>query len=211
MTRFPISRRIQVIVIGASTGGTVVLENILSRLPEDTPGLLIAQHIQPGFSRALAERLNRVCRIQVKEAEQGDSVLPGRALIAPGNLHMVVRKRSAALEVGLHDGNPVCYQRPSVNVLFDSAAAALGRHAMGIVLTGMGSDGAHGLLAMREAGALTIAQDEATCVVYGMPREAVRLRAADRVLSVDAITACIARCARFAQTDVSSLRTDFSR
>jgi two-component system chemotaxis response regulator CheB len=181
----------RVIAIGASTGGTEAIESILRRLPENCPGLVIAQHIPAGFSRAFAERLNQSCAIEVREAVDGDRVEPGLALVAPGNLHMLLRKSGAGYRVSVKDGPPVCYQRPSVDVLFQSAAAAAGAGAVGVILTGMGSDGAQGLLKMRQAGAATIAQDEETCVVFGMPKEAIRCGAADRVVPLKKIPEAI--------------------
>ncbi len=164
-----------VIAIGASTGGTEAIPEVLSRLPADGPGIVITQHIPPVFSRAFADRLNQTCPMQVKEACDGDVVAPGRALVAPGNFHMVLRRSGDGYRVQVKDGPPVCYQRPSVDVLFSSVAEAAGEKAVGVLLTGMGSDGAQGLLRMKNAGARTIAQNEASCVVFGMPREAIRL------------------------------------
>ncbi len=180
------------IAIGASTGGTEAIEAILTSLPATLPGIAIVQHIPAGFSRAFAERLNKVCACEVKEAETGDTLAPGRALLAPGNFHMLLDRTPAGYRVTVKDGPLVCYQRPSVDVLFRSAAKAAGPAAVGVILTGMGSDGAQGLLAMKEAGAYTIAQDEATSVVYGMPREAVRMGAVDRIMPLGRIAAGIA-------------------
>jgi len=180
-----------VIAIGASTGGTEAIARLLMHLPETSPGLAIAQHIPAQFSRAFANRLNGICRLAVKEAEDGDCVRPGVALVAPGDFHMVLRKRAGEYCVNVKSGPKVCYQRPSVDVLFQSVAEAAGAQAVGVLLTGMGSDGAKGLLRMRQAGAHTIAQDEASCVVYGMPREAVALGAAEQVLPLDEIAAAI--------------------
>jgi two-component system, chemotaxis family, protein-glutamate methylesterase/glutaminase len=171
-----------VIAIGASTGGTEALHELLTRMPADSPGMVITQHIPPVFSLALANRLNQSCSIEVKEAVDGDAVFPGRALVAPGDLHMLLRKGNRCFHVQIKDGPPVCYQRPSVDVMFASVAESAGSGATGVILTGMGSDGAGGLLRMKRAGAHTIAQDEASCVVFGMPKEAIRLGAADRVL-----------------------------
>jgi len=176
-----------VIAIGASTGGTEAIARVLARLPESSPGLVITQHIPPQFSRAFADRLNVLCKLSVKEAEDGDEVRPGRALVAPGDFHMVLRKRIGGYCVRVKTGPKVCYQRPSVDVLFLSVAETAGAEAVGVLLTGMGVDGAKGLLTMRQSGARTIAQDEATCVVYGMPREAAQLGAAERVLPLDLI------------------------
>jgi len=176
-----------VIAIGASTGGTDAISQILTRLPAATPGLLIAQHIPAGFSRAFARRLNDICAMEVREAADGDAVCRGLALIAPGDFHMMLRKRGEQYSVAVQTCPRVCYQRPSVDVLFESVAEAAGREAVGVLLTGMGSDGARGLLHMREAGARTIAQDEATCIVYGMPRKAVEMGAAGQVLPLPQI------------------------
>lgn len=175
------------IAIGASTGGTEAIRQVLERMPESSPGIVIVQHIPPVFSAAFASRLNEVCRVQVKEAADGDRVMPGLALVAPGNLHMTLEKRGTEYRVSVHDGERVCYQRPSVDVLFESVAQAAGANAVGALLTGMGADGAQGLLKMKRAGARTVAQNEASCVVFGMPREAIRLGAADQVLPLDRI------------------------
>jgi two-component system chemotaxis response regulator CheB len=185
---FPAS---SVIAIGSSTGGTEALKEILTRLPANSPGILITQHIPPVFSRAFANRMNDVCPMGVKEAEDGDLVIPGRALIAPGNFHMLLRKKADGYCVQIKDGPQVCYQRPSVDVMFSSVAEVAGARAIGVMLTGMGADGAQGMLRMKQAGARNIAQDEASCVVYGMPREAVRIGAADRVVSLLDIPAAI--------------------
>jgi two-component system chemotaxis response regulator CheB len=185
------SRR--VIALGASTGGTEAIEQVLRAIGPGGPGLVIVQHIPAGFSRAFAERLDRVCAVRVKEASDGDAVVPETALVAPGNYHMAVHRAAEGFRVAVRDGPPVCYQRPSVDVLFTSVARAAGAEAVGVILTGMGRDGAEGLLKMREAGAFTIAQDEATSVVFGMPREAARAGAADRVLPLGRIAAEIQR------------------
>jgi two-component system chemotaxis response regulator CheB len=189
-----IDRR-HVIAIGASTGGTEAISRLLQQMPPDSPPFVITQHIPAGFSRAFADRLNGICRIGVKEAEDGDAVEAGRALVAPGNFHMLLRRTPAGYRVTVKDGPPVCYQRPSVEVLFLSVAEAAGAHATGVILTGMGADGAQGLLKMRQAGAHTIAQDEASCVVFGMPREAIRAGAAAEVLPLDKIAGAILRSA----------------
>jgi two-component system chemotaxis response regulator CheB len=178
-----------VLAIGASTGGTEAIAAVLARMPACAPGILIAQHIPPEFSRAFAARLNDHCAMQVKEAADGDKLRPGLALVAPGDLHMVLRRAAAGYFVNVKTGPRVCYQRPSVDVLFQSVAEAAGVHAVGVLLTGMGADGAQGLLKMRQSGARTIAQNEATCVVFGMPREAIKLGAAEEVLSLDAVAA----------------------
>jgi two-component system chemotaxis response regulator CheB len=180
-----------VIAIGASTGGTEAIHELLMQFPADSPGIVITQHIPPIFSQAFANRLNQACALEVKEASDGDTLTPGRVLVAPGNLHMLLRKFADGYRVQIKDGPQVCYQRPSVDVLFGSVAEAVGSRAIGVLLTGMGTDGAQGLLRMRRVGALTIAQDEASCVVFGMPKEAIRLGAADRVLPLVQIPASI--------------------
>lgn len=180
-----------VIAIGASTGGTEAIEEVLMRLPGDAPGIVIAQHIPPVFSRTFAERLNQVCPMTVKEAVDGDLVAPGTALVAPGDFHMLLRKSANGYRVEVKTGPRVCYQRPSVDVLFTSVAECAGAKAVGAILTGMGSDGANGLLAMKNTGSPTIAQDEASCVVFGMPREAIRLGAAGRVVPLHRVSHAI--------------------
>jgi two-component system chemotaxis response regulator CheB len=176
-----------VIAIGASTGGTEAIQKILVGLPENCPGVVIAQHIPAVFSRSFANRLNELCAIRVREAEPGDPVEPGLALVAPGNFHMLLKRAPAGYRVEIKDGPLVCYQRPAVDVLFHSVAQAAGSNATGAILTGMGADGAQGMLAMKKAGARTLAQDEASCVVFGMPKEAIRLGAVDRVLALSAM------------------------
>jgi two-component system chemotaxis response regulator CheB len=186
-----------VLAIGASTGGTEAIANVLSLLPQSCPGIVITQHIPAQFSRAFAKRLNDLCAMDVKEAEDGDPLRPGLALIAPGDFHMVLRHTAGRYYVTVKTGSRVCYQRPSVDVLFSSVAEAAGADAVGVLLTGMGNDGAQGLLKMRQAGAHTIAQNEATCVVYGMPREAVALGAAAQILPLPAVAeAMLAAAAR---------------
>ena len=174
-----------VIAVGASTGGTEALRVFLEAMPEDCPGIVIVQHMPENFTRSFANRLNDICRISVKEAENGDSVLPGHALIAPGNKHTLLKRSGAKYYVEVKEGPLVNRHRPSVDVLFRSTARYAGANAVGIIMTGMGDDGAKGLLEMKEAGAKTAAQDEATCVVYGMPKEAVKLGAADKVLPLE--------------------------
>jgi two-component system chemotaxis response regulator CheB len=181
-----------VLAIGASTGGTVALQDILLRLPADMPGTVIAQHIPAGFSLAFAQRLNRLCAMEVREAVQGDTLRRGLVLIAPGDFHLMLRQTAAGYTVELQQGPPVCFQRPSVDVMFASVAQAAGPRAVGVLLTGMGNDGAKGMLALKRAGAMTLAQDEASCVVYGMPREAVRLGAVDKVASLTEMPSSIA-------------------
>ena len=184
-----------VIAIGASTGGTEAIAAVLSRLPQGSPGIVIAQHIPPVFSRAFANRLNESCALKVKEAEDGDVLDAGTVLVAPGDFHMLLRRGGGRYTVQVKTGPRVCYQRPSVDVLFLSVAEAAGAQAVGVLLTGMGSDGANGLLKMRQSGARTIAQDEATCVVFGMPREAIGLGAAERVLPLQQIPEAMLRAA----------------
>lgn len=176
-----------VVAIGASTGGTTALQDVLSAMPADAPPILVVQHMPEGFTAAFAERLNRLCRIEVKEAADGDRIAPGRALIAHGDRHLTLRGARGKYVAQLDEGPPVSGHRPSVDVLLESVARAAGSAAVGIVLTGMGRDGARGLLAMRQAGARTIAQDEASCVVYGMPRAAVENGAAQEVLPLSRI------------------------
>jgi len=183
-----------VIAIGASTGGTEAIEAVLTRLPANCPGIVITQHIPAVFSLAFANRLNAICPMEVREARHGDAVKPGLALIAPGNFHMLLRQSTAGgFHVTVQDGPRICYQRPSVDVLFSSAAEAAGSDAVGVLMTGMGSDGARGLLKMKQAGARTIAQDEASCVVFGMPKEGIRLGAADQVVSLSQMPNAILR------------------
>ena len=180
-----------VIAIGASTGGTEAIAEVLPQLPPGSPGIVITQHIPAGFSRAFANRLNEICALEVKEAEEGDALFPGRALVAPGDLHMLLRKSGEGYRVSVKTGPRVCYQRPSVDVMFSSVAEAAGARAVGVLLTGMGSDGAQGLLQMHQAGARTIAQDESSCVVFGMPKEAIRAGAADRVVGLSGMPQAI--------------------
>lgn len=180
-----------ILAIGASTGGTEAIAAVLGRLPASTPATLIAQHIPPEFSRAFANRLNETCPMEVREARDGDALRPGLALVAPGDFHMVARKAGGKFFVNIKTGPRVCYQRPSVDVLFHSVAETAKARAIGVLLTGMGSDGAQGLLKMHQAGAPTIAQDEASCVVFGMPREAIELGAADQVISLRSIAEAI--------------------
>jgi len=176
-----------VVALGASTGGTQALEAVMSRLPANSPGILVAQHMPPVFTRSFAERLDRTCAMEVREARHGDAVVPGVALVAPGNWHMELRRDGARYVVALHQGERRHYQRPAVDCLFESVADWAGRNAIAALLTGMGADGAEGLLRIREVGGKTIAQDRETSVVWGMPGEAVRLGAADDVLPLDGI------------------------
>jgi two-component system, chemotaxis family, protein-glutamate methylesterase/glutaminase len=172
----------KVIAVGASTGGTEALLEFLMALPIDCDGIVIVQHMPELFTRSFANRLNSICKIEVKEASSGDTVLKGRALIAPGNKHMELKRSGARYYIDLNEGPPVNRHRPSVDVLFHSVARFAGKNAIGIIMTGMGADGAKGLLEMKNAGAFTIAQDEASCVVFGMPKEAIKLGAAAKVL-----------------------------
>ena len=172
----------KLIIIGASTGGTEAIKDVLIRLPPDCPGILIAQHMPEGFTRSFAERLDRLCRIQVKEAEGGERVLPGHAYIAPGHSHLLLRRSGANYMTELSQADPVNRHRPSVDVLFQSAAHCAGKNAVGVILTGMGKDGAAGMLDMHHAGAYTLAQDEISCVVFGMPREAIAIGAVNEIV-----------------------------
>jgi len=177
----------KIIAIGASTGGTEALKTVLEQMPIDCPGIVIVQHMPELFTKSFAERLDTICKIEVREARDGDSVLRGRALIAPGNYHMELRRSGAKYYVHIRDGESVNRHRPSVDVLFYSVAQYAGKNAVGMIMTGMGADGAKGLLAMRESGAFTIAQDEKSSVVYGMPKEAVKLGAARKVASLNSL------------------------
>lgn len=188
LLRSPLLSTEKLIIIGASTGGTEAIREVLQPLPPDAPAVLIAQHMPPGFTRSFAQRLDGLCRIHVKEAEQGERVLPGYAYIAPGGWHLALGRSGANYVAQLNQEPPVNRHRPSIDVLFDSAARHAGKNAIGMILTGMGRDGAEGLLRMRQAGAHTLSQDEASCVVYGMPREAVLLGAVDELSPLNEIT-----------------------
>jgi two-component system chemotaxis response regulator CheB len=181
----------KIIAMGTSTGGTEALRRVLPMLPKDSPGILIVQHMPEQFTRAFAESLDRECELAVKEAEQGDAVVPGQVLIAPGNHHMLLKRSGARYLVEVKDGPRVNRHRPSVEVLFRSVARYAGRNAVGVIMTGMGDDGGAGLLEMRKAGAQTLAQDEASCVVFGMPKVAIELGAACEILPLDSIPAGI--------------------
>jgi len=183
----------KVVALGASTGGTEALRTVLEAMPPGAPGILVVQHMPAGFTRAFAERLDRSCGIDVKEAADGDRVRPGRALIAPGQRHLVLEKSGAHYVARIGDGPLVSRHRPSVDVLFRSVAAAAGGNAIGVLLTGMGDDGAAGLLEMKRAGAVTLAQDEASSVVFGMPRAAIERGAADQVLSLEQVAPAVLR------------------
>ncbi|MGE5650865.1 chemotaxis response regulator protein-glutamate methylesterase [Noviherbaspirillum sp. UKPF54] len=177
----------RVVAIGTSTGGTQALEEVLTALPRVSPGIVIVQHMPEKFTAAFADRLNSICQIEVREAQNNDRVLPGRALIAPGGKHMLMRRNGAQYYVEVVDGPLVNRHRPSVDVLFRSVAKAAGANALGVIMTGMGDDGAAGLLEMKKAGARTVAQDEQSCVVYGMPKEAVKRGAVEKTVPLNAI------------------------
>ena len=183
----------QVIAIGASTGGTEALKVVLTRMPPNSPGIVVVQHMPANFTTAFAERLNSICQITVKEARDNDSVTTGTALIAPGNYHMILRRSGARYYVEIKTGPMVHHQRPAVDILFKSTAKYAGANAIGVILTGMGADGAAGLLEMKKTGARTIAQDEASCVVFGMPKEAIKMGAADKVIPLNQIASEIVR------------------
>jgi len=178
----------KIIAIGASTGGTEAIKTVLTSMPHNAPGILIVQHMPAKFTTSFAERLDGLCAIHVKEAEDGDSVVNGTALIAPGNFHMLLRRSGARYYIQVKSGPMVHHQRPSADVLFKSVADYAGGNALGIILTGMGADGADGLLQMKNAGAKTIAQDEKSCVVFGMPKEAIKLGAAEVVVDLHRVT-----------------------
>jgi len=180
-----------IIAIGASTGGTEALREVLEVLPPNTPPIVITQHMPEKFTKTFADRLNSLCRISVKEAEDGDSVLPGHALIAPGNYHMTLVRSGARYSVRLNQDPPVNRHRPAVDVMFDSVARYAGGNSLGVILTGMGGDGARGMLEMKKSGAYNIAQDEASCVVFGMPKEAIKMGGVDKILPLDQIPAAI--------------------
>jgi len=186
----------KVVAVGASTGGTEALRLFLEALPHDAPGIVIVQHMPEHFTAAFARRLDGLCRVAVKEAANGDSVIPGRALIAPGNRHLLLKRSGARYYVEIKDGPLVGRHRPSVDVLFRSAARYAGRNAIGVLMTGMGDDGARGMLELRQAGAVTFAQDEASCIVFGMPKEAIRLGAVDRILPLDELAPAVLRAYR---------------
>jgi len=183
----------KVVAVGASTGGTEALRVFLEGLPEDSPGIVIVQHMPEHFTASFARRLDEICRISVKEAENNDTVIRGRALIAPGNFHTLLKRSGARYFVEVREGPLVSRHRPSVDVLFRSTARYAGKNAVGVIMTGMGDDGANGLLEMKEAGAVTMAQDEATCVVFGMPQEAIKRGAADKVLPLEEIAGAVLR------------------
>lgn len=177
----------KLIIMGASTGGTEAIKEVLTRLPADVPGILVTQHMPENFTKSFADRLNSLCKIAVKEAEHNERVLPGHAYIAPGHSHLLLKRSGANYMTELNQGPPVNRHRPSVDVLFRSAANVAGANALGIILTGMGKDGAQGLLEMRQAGCHTIAQDEESCIVFGMPKEAINMGGASEVLPLQGI------------------------
>ena len=183
----------KIIAIGASTGGTEALKTVLTAFPPNAPGTVVVQHMPANFTTAFANRLNDLCRIRVKEAASGDSVTPGTCLIAPGNYHMLLRRSGARYYVDVKTGPLVCHQRPAADVLFKSVAKAAGANALGVILTGMGNDGAKGMVEMKAAGAMNIAQDEASCVVFGMPKEAIKTGAVDKVVPLDDVAATAMR------------------
>ncbi|MFL9923713.1 chemotaxis response regulator protein-glutamate methylesterase [Herbaspirillum lusitanum] len=185
--RNPLTSSEKLIIIGASTGGTEAIKEFLIRMPSDCPGILITQHMPEGFTRSFAQRLDNLCKISVKEAAGNERVLPGHAYIAPGHSHLKLVRSGANYMTQLDQGPPVNRHRPSVDVLFNSAATCAGKNAVGVILTGMGKDGALGMLEMRTAGAYNFAQDEASCVVFGMPREAIAVGAAHEVLALQAM------------------------
>ena len=177
----------KLIAIGASTGGTEAIRRVLTRLPQNSPGIVVVQHMPAQFTTSFAQRLDSLCRIKVIEASDGDTVLNGHALIAPGNFHMHLRRSGSRYYVEIADGPRVHHQKPAVDILFASVARYAGANALGIILTGMGADGAEGIRAMKTAGSYTIAQDETSCVVYGMPKEAIKTGCIDRSLDIDRI------------------------
>lgn len=188
LSHTPLLSSEKLIAIGSSTGGTEAIRHVLQPLPPTCPALMITQHMPPGFTRSFAERLNKLCQITVKEAEDGERVLPGHAYIAPGDRHMELARSGANYQVKLNDGPAVNRHRPSVDVLFRSVAQFAGRNAVGVILTGMGNDGAAGMLEMHRAGAYTLAQNEASCVVFGMPREAIATGGVNEVVDLSQIS-----------------------
>jgi two-component system chemotaxis response regulator CheB len=185
--RNPLTSSEKLIIIGASTGGTEATKEVLMNLPPDSPGVVITQHMPPGFTRSYANRLDGLCKIRVKEASDGERILPGHAYIAPGGFHLRVERSGANYIARVTDGEPVNRHKPSVEVLFESAARVVGQNALGIMLTGMGADGARAMRTMKDAGSYNVCQDEASCVVFGMPREAIAHGAANEVLPLTKI------------------------
>ena len=185
-----------IFALGASTGGVQSLTQVLPAFPADAPGTLVVQHMPAGFTASFAERLNAVCQMQVKEAADGDRIARGHILIAPGGFHMVLRRSSGSYHVELSQSAEVCHQRPSVDVLFDSVALCAGSNAVGAILTGMGADGAQGLYQMRQAGAHTLAQDESSSIVFGMPTEAIKCGAAETIIPLDQVAATMMKMAQ---------------
>jgi two-component system chemotaxis response regulator CheB len=179
----------RVVAIGTSTGGTQALEAVLTQLPNVGSGIVIVQHMPEKFTAMFAERLDSLCKLEVREAKNGDRIMPGRALIAPGGRHMMLRRSGAQYYVEVADGPLVNRHKPSVDVLFRSVAQVAGRNALGVIMTGMGDDGARGMKEMHDAGARTVAEDESTCVVFGMPKEAIKLGGVDRIVPLDSIPA----------------------
>ena len=191
LVKNPLTSSEKLIIIGASTGGTEAIKDFLVQMPSDCPGILITQHMPEGFTRSFAKRLDGLCKIAVREAEEGERILPGHAFIAPGHSHLLLARSGANYVTKLDQGPPVNRHRPSVDVLFDSAAQCAGKNAVGVILTGMGKDGAQGMLEMKKAGAYNFAQDEASCVVFGMPREAIAVGAAHEVGSLHDLPAMV--------------------
>ncbi len=183
----------KIVAVGASTGGTEALRVFLEMMPQDAPGIVIVQHMPENFTKAFATRLNTLCDIEVKEAEDNDTILRGRALIAPGNKHLLIKRSGARYYVEVKEGPLVSRHRPSVDVLFRSAAQFSGANTVGVIMTGMGDDGARGMLEMKESGAYNIAQDEKSCVVFGMPNEAIKIGAVDKILPLDSIAGAVLR------------------
>jgi two-component system chemotaxis response regulator CheB len=179
----------KIIFIGASTGGTEATKDVLVNLPADSPAVVITQHMPPGFTKSYAARLDGLCKIRVKEAQDGERILPGHGYIAPGGLHLTVERSGANYIARVQDGDPINRHKPSVEALFLSAARVVGQNAIGIMLTGMGADGARAMKVMKDAGSYNYCQDEASCVVFGMPREAIAAGAADEVLPLNQIAA----------------------
>ncbi|MBI1835109.1 MAG: chemotaxis response regulator protein-glutamate methylesterase [Burkholderiales bacterium] len=179
----------KLIIVGASTGGTEAIKSFLMQMPSDCPGILITQHMPEGFTKSFAKRLDGICKISVMEAQGGERILPGHAYIAPGHSHLLLSRSGANYVTAIEDSEPVNRHRPSVDVLFRSAARCAGKNAVGVILTGMGKDGAEGMLEMKNAGAYNFAQDEATCVVFGMPKEAIAVGAVDEVLALNDLPA----------------------